>query len=168
MTDPLDNLSQEQMQYFTALGMFTVSWAIVERCLDQAITIIYQMYGGSLLIRKLPKTLEQKISHLSDCHFELKTLGTFAAHGIGLCQRMERMREARHYLIHGVPYDLNDPKAISIGRARIERHRHTIVFADTGLDELIRLMQLATRLATDMNTYTERLLLPFPMLDSID
>lgn len=153
MTDA--QLSEED-QYLLALGGFVHAWSMLEAAIDFAIVVIFQRYGGNSLIRKQPRTLKTKIIHLKNCYFTLPTLGTYAAEGIGIVERLATMRDTRHHLIHGTPMDLS-ASVIEVRLIRPEGAKHQVNKGTTTVANLVKMTNTTYEVCLQMQEHSFRL-----------
>src|SRR5829696_2945832 len=70
--------------YYHQLGRLTHSWAQIETMMDYAIAIAFHEFGGAEYRRRLPRSLEDKITFLRDMHVKLSRLAQHQARGLAL------------------------------------------------------------------------------------
>lgn len=151
-------------EYFATLGLFIHNWAYHEEALDACIAVIYQKVGKPKKIRRLPISLEAKITFLRTAHEQLDELAPYKEVGIDIADRAEEMREKRHFLIHGTP-NYTDPNEIEMMRLRTEKHIHRITKMLTSVREIRQFAGTTLTLTHDTAIHCNNLIEAFAYRD---
>ena len=113
------------------VGEFITHWAMVERCVDFCIAIVYQKAGGKHLDNKIPQPLSRRTRFLRRCFNQLTALADFADEGRSLLDRIKALTNVRHMIVHGclssytsdndewlfVKHDISPDKQIHVSNA---------------------------------------------------
>lgn len=83
------------------VGEFVTHWAMVERCVDFCIAIVYQRAGGKRQYKELPQGHSRRIRFLRHCFNQLTAVADFADEGRSLLDRTNALTNVRHMIVHG-------------------------------------------------------------------
>ncbi len=83
------------------VGEFVTHWAMVERCVDFCIAIIFQKAGGKHQYKEIPRGHSRRIRFLRHCFNQLTVLADFADEGRSLLDRTNALTNVRHMIVHG-------------------------------------------------------------------
>lgn len=96
---------EELESLYRFVGLVVIQWGQSEQSLDLVVSTLYQNYGGSALVKKMPKMLETKLEFVEKAFEELKGLDEFKPLAMRVVSEFKRLREFRHDFIHGAIAD---------------------------------------------------------------
>jgi hypothetical protein len=94
--------SEEDEEFFGAIGRLTISWAQIELGLDCAIDIIHRFLGGQKIDATAPRTSLYRKTNYIRKWAKTAPEPTFRCAVFVLLTEIEAAAETRHDLIHGV------------------------------------------------------------------
>jgi hypothetical protein len=86
---------------FRIIGFVVVQWGQAEQSLDLVVATLFDSFGGSKLVRRLPKMLEPKLDFLCKCADQIPEVSEFEKPILNLVSEFKRLSKVRHDLIHG-------------------------------------------------------------------
>lgn len=111
---------QELLQpWLTVIGMLTVFWSPIERCVDQCVSIIFESGTGD---RKKPMTLSHKLAYI---HKVLPSRGFNEVELAELLKVTKSTVQIRDVCVHGV-IDSFDANELRIGKAQGRADKYSI------------------------------------------
>jgi hypothetical protein len=116
-----------------AIGYVVIHWAHIERQVDNWINFTFHNCGGKSLKSDIPKSLKGKVSFLKACFSKLAPLKDIGPHGISIIERVSRLSDQRHKLVHGAITSLvpaNGSFVFQRMRIGYEKSDHTFSLGD--------------------------------------
>jgi hypothetical protein len=104
-TTPADEL------LFASIGRLTISWALLESCLDGIITIIHHRVGGKTVESDMPWMLKRKVKYIRKCFSRLDALKPYLEPVPQLMTDIIAASEMRQNIIHGVAIEMPEGTA---------------------------------------------------------
>ena len=146
-----------------AVGEFITHWAMVERCIDFCIAIIYQKAGGKHLDNEIPQALWRRVKFLRRCFNQVSVLASFADEGRSLLDRITALTDTRNMLVHGcLSSYTSDSNGQEFLFVRIDLAPDKQMHVSTSLRitgrEFVENNSEAFSLTTDLIDFTDRLL----------
>ncbi|MGO9175711.1 MAG: hypothetical protein ACLQED_06160 [Desulfobaccales bacterium] len=84
------------------VGVITITWAFIERFMDDSILFIYNFFDGKTISKKVPKTkLILKIELLQMYLEQLPKLSHYKDNGLRIINTIKDFSSQRHWLVHG-------------------------------------------------------------------
>lgn len=120
----MELLPGEDAEFLAALGRFTVRFAAAEACLDICNTIIFNYCGGDSVQPEIPRSLERKIAYFNDCQKTCKLASAdkgFGDWATDIIREFSSIRSDRHFLIHGMGWQLLKDGKITIAKLEYEK-----------------------------------------------
>lgn len=93
--------SQEEKDFFAAVGRLTIMWAHLELALDAAISVIHQRLGGADVKQDPPIHLARKIKYLKRCLHRIPQLAHYRDKTIDLLITIDAAIDFRKDIVRG-------------------------------------------------------------------
>lgn len=105
-------------EFAASIGRLALSWATLEVALDVCTHAVFHKYGGSTLVKELPRALGQKIRFLKDSFRKLPPLAPECDAAIRLLEAVKAASDFRHDMIHGIAVGRieDDPSKVAMMR----------------------------------------------------
>lgn len=90
-----------------AVGFISISWALVERQMDNIIHLVFDRLGGVPGEKEKPVSLSRKIDYLKKAFKKLPALHAFKYRALDLLKEAKDTGDKRHVFMHGTLSELD-------------------------------------------------------------
>jgi hypothetical protein len=104
MTEPTYTTPNDE-RFFSAVGRYTISWAILETAIDHMVFASHTWAGGHKIEAEMPWAIDRKIKFLRRSFRRLPGLQPFAFEAESILHDTKKASDQRHDIIHGVVTD---------------------------------------------------------------
>lgn len=112
------------------VGSIAINWSMAESALEQMVLIFHKDCGGDKYEKMIPMMLDRKIRFCRKCVNNLPSLTPYRDRLLRLLDRMAKLSQVRHDVIHGALSEYNErTRRIKFSRLRgdVLHHPHYTV-----------------------------------------
>lgn len=146
--------------YIHAVGLATITWAILETGIDFIVAITFNGLGPPPKHTEIPRSLSNKIDYLKDAA-KLDHLAPWREALLSVATKAASLKERRHDLVHGIAYNQLQSGELQMFRILYEKTIHRAPESTFTLESVAGMIEETTALAIEATNLACQLLTEF-------
>jgi hypothetical protein len=150
--------SEEQWnKIYHIVGFITITWAFIERFMDDSILFIYNVFDGKTIPKKIPKTkLILKIELLKIYLEQLPKISQYKDNGLRIINTVEEFSSQRHWLVHGALIKIT-PDVLYFTKYKYGQNKHQIENFEHKITDLDKYAKALQDITTELSVLAQNI-----------